>query len=196
LIYEGDKCGNSVPDRDDIGIRHLHGDGDFRSQECIDILKEADIVVTNPPFSLFREFVAQLYKYGKKFLIIGHQNAITYKEGMIRVSGVTWFTNLEIKKRHEDMILYRSYKGNEESYPFYDNYDAINIDLAKNVPADYAGVMGVPITFLSKHNPDQFDLVGQMVTTKIDEFNHGYPYINGKKIYARILIKNKRIQTK
>jgi hypothetical protein len=94
------------------------------------------------------------------------------------------------------MILYRSYKGNEESYPFYDNYDAINIDLAKNVPADYAGVMGVPITFLSKHNPDQFDLVGQMVTTKIDEFNHGYPYINGKKIYARILIKNKRIQTK
>jgi len=80
LIYEGDKCGNSVPDRDDIGIRHLHGDGDFRSQECIDILKEADIVVTNPPFSLFREFVAQLYKYGKKFLIIGHQNAITYKE--------------------------------------------------------------------------------------------------------------------
>jgi hypothetical protein len=121
---------------------------------------------------------------------------LDHKEGMIRVSGVTWFTNLEIKKRHEDMILYRSYKGNEESYPFYDNYDAINIDLAKNVPADYAGVMGVPITFLSKHNPDQFDLVGQMVTTKIDEFNHGYPYINGKKIYARILIKNKRIQTK
>ena len=148
LIYEGDKCGNSVPDRDDIGIRHLHDDGDFRSQECIDILKEADIVVTNPPFSLFREFVAQLYKYGKKFLIIGHQNAITYKEifklikdnrlwlgygfnrnmahfinphysdyasdldhkeGMIRVSGVTWFTNLEIEKRHEDMILYSFY---------------------------------------------------------------------------------------
>lgn len=235
LIYEGDKCGNSVPGRDDIGIRHLHGDGDFRSPECIDILKEADIVVTNPPFSLFREFVAQLYKYGKKFLIVGHQNAITYKEifklikdnrlwlgygfnrnmahfinphysdyasdldhkeGMIRVSGVTWFTNLEIEKRHEDMILYRSYKGNEESYPFYDNYDAINIDLAKNVPVDYAGVMGVPITFLSKHNPDQFDLVGQMVTTKIDDFNHGYPYINGKKIYARILIKNKRIQSR
>lgn len=232
LIYDGDKNGNSVPDRSEIGIRQLRGDGDFRSPECIDILKQADIIVTNPPFSLFREFVAQLFEYDKKFIIIGHQNAITYKEifkfikdnklwlgygfnrnmahfinahyedyatdadhkeGMIRVSGVVWYTNLEIKKRHEDMILFKTYKGNEDNYPRYDNYDAINVDFAKDIPVDYTGVMGVPITFLSKHNPDQFELVGQMVTTKIDEFNHGYPYVDGKKIYARILIKNKRL---
>ena len=231
-IYDGDKNGNNVPDRNEIGIRQLRGDGDFRSPECIDILKQADIVVTNPPFSLFREFVSQLFEYDKKFIIIGHQNAITYKEifkfikdnklwlgygfnrnmahfinahyedyatdadhkeGMIRVSGVVWYTNLEIKKRHEDMILFKTYKGNEDNYPRYDNYDAINVDFAKDIPVDYTGVMGVPITFLSKHNPDQFELVGQMVTTKIDEFNHGYPYVDGKKIYARILIKNKRL---
>lgn len=232
LEYTGDTNQNNVPDSDEIGIKPLKGDGDFRSKECIELLKQADIVVTNPPFSLFREYVSQLIEYEKKFIIIGHQNAITYKEifkfikdnklwlgygfnrnmahfinahyedyasdtdhkeGMIRVSGVVWYTNLEIKKRHEDMILYKTYKGNEADYPKYDNYDAINIDKAKDTPMDYSGVMGVPITFLSKYNPDQFELIGQMVTTKVDEFNHGYPYINGKKIYARILIKNKRV---
>ena len=153
LIYEGDRNGNHLPDPEEIGIRPLKGDGDFRSAECIELLKEADIVVTNPPFSLFREYVAQLIQYDKKFIIIGHQNALTYKEffpliqqnkiwlgygfkggaghfiskyedtatagdhreGMIRVSGVTWFTNLEIKKRHEELILYKQY--NPEEYP-------------------------------------------------------------------------------
>lgn len=231
LEYTGDKNGNNIPDTSEIGIKHLQGDGDFRSKECIELLKQADIVVTNPPFSLFREYVSQLIDYDKKFIIIGHQNAITYKEifkfikddklwlgygfnrnmahfinahyedyasdtdhkeGMIRVSGVVWYTNLEIKKRHEDMILYKTFKGNEDEYPKYDNYDAINVDKAKDIPMDYMGVMGVPITFLSKYNPEQFELIGQMVTTKVDEFNYGYPYINGKKIYARILIKNRK----
>jgi len=214
----------------DIVRTPLKQNGDFRSPECIEILKEADIIVTNPPFSLFREYIAQLMEYNKKFVIIGHQNAISYKEifrlikdnkiwlgygfsggashfinkhykdyatagdhkeGMIRVSGVIWFTNLDIKKRHEDLILYKTFSP--EEYPKYDNYDAINIDKTKDIPLDYKEVMGVPITFMDKYNPDQFEIVGQMVTTKIDEFNHGYPYINGNKIYARILIKNKKL---
>jgi len=230
LEYEGDKNGNNIPDIEEIGVVPLKGDGDFRSKESIELLKQADIVITNPPFSLFREYVKQLIDHKKKFIIIGHQNAITYKEifkylkdnkiwlgygfkrnmahfinpyyedyatdtdhkeGMIRVSGVVWYTNLEIKKRHEDMILFKKYHGNEDDYPKYDNYDAINVDKTKEIPMDFKGIMGVPITFMSKHNPDQFELIGQMVTTKVDEFNHGYPYINGKKIYARILIKNK-----
>lgn len=208
----------------------LKQNGDFRSPECIEILKEVDIVITNPPFSLFREYVAQLIKYDKKFIIIGNQNAITYKEifklikenklwlgygfnggaahfinkhyvdyatagnhkeGMIRVSGVVWFINIEIKKRHEDLILFKTY--NENEYLKYDNYDAINVDKTKDIPMDYAGAMGVPITFLDKYSPDQFEIIGQMATTKIDEFNHGYPYINGKKKYARIIIKNKKL---
>jgi hypothetical protein len=229
LEYDGDKNGNNIPDTEEIGIKHLKSDGDFRSPESIELLKQADIVVTNPPFSLFREYVAQLIEYDKKFLIIGHQNSITYKEifkllkenklwlgygfnrnmahfinkhyvdyasdsdhkeGMIRVSGVVWYTNLDTKKRHEEIILYKTY--NEAEYPKYDNYDAINVDKTKEIPMDYEGVMGVPITFMAKYNPDQFELIGQMVTTKIDDFNHGYPYVNGKKIYARILIKNKK----
>ena len=196
LIYEGDKNGNHIPDDEEIEVLPLKGDGDFRSPECIEFLKEADIVVTNPPFSLFREYVAQLIKYNKKFLIIGHQNAIKYKEifplimnnklwlgygfkggaghfisnytdtatagdhreGMIRVSGVTWFTNLEIKKRHEELILYKIY--DPEEYPTYDNYDAINVDKTSEIPMDYEGIMGVPITFLDKYNPSQFEILG------------------------------------
>jgi hypothetical protein len=196
LIYEGDKNGNHTPDANEIGVMSLKGDGDFRSKECIELLKEADIVVTNPPFSLFREYVAQLIEYNKKFLIIGHQNAITYKEifplimnnkmwlgygfkggaghfishyedtatagdhreGMIRVSGVTWFTNLEIKKRHEDIILYKHFSP--EEYPLYDNFNAIDISKTADIPIDYEGVMGVPITFLDKFNPDQFEILG------------------------------------
>ncbi len=203
---------------------------DFRSPECIEILKEADIVITNPPFSLFRDYVAQLIEYEKKFIIIGHQNAITYKEifklikcnkiwlgygfkggaahfinkhyedyatagnhkeWMIRVSGVNWFTNLEIQKRHEDLILYKTY--NPEEYPKYDNYDAINIDITKDIPIDYKGAMWVPITFMNKYNPEQFEMIWQMATTKITDLNYGYPYINGNKKYARILIKNKKL---
>jgi len=196
LEYNGG-APNSLPTPDDIGVTPLDSDGDFRSNECIDILKEADIVVTNPPFSLFREYVAQLVEYDKKFLIIGHQNAIKYKEifplirenkmwlgfgfkggaahfinvhyedyatagdhkdGMIRVSGVVWFTNLDITKRHEDLILYKTY--NPAEYPKFENFDAINVDKTKNIPMNYAGMMGVPITFMDKYNPDQFEIIG------------------------------------
>ena len=201
LIYEGDKNGNHIPDPEEIGIHPLKGDGDFRSAECIELLKEADIVVTNPPFSLFREFVAQLIEYDKKFLIIGHQNAIKYKEifpliqqnkiwlgygfkggaghfvsnyedtatagdhkeGMIRVSGVHWFTNLETQKRHEDLILYKSYSP--EEYPKYENYDAIDVLKTSEIPFDYDGLMGVPITFLDKYNPKQFKIIGNTCDT-------------------------------
>ena len=196
LEYYGDSNNNRVPDPEEIGIHYFNGDGDFRSAECIELLKEADIVVTNPPFSLFREYVAQLMKYNKKFVIIGHQNAIKYKEvfpliknnklwlgygfkggaghfmskyddtatagdhreGMIRVSGVTWYTNLEIKKRHEDLILYKKY--NPEEYRKYENMDAINVDKTSDIPMDYDGIMGVPITFMDKYNPTQFEIIG------------------------------------
>ena len=236
LEYTGDKNGDKVPSPDEIGIQQLKENGDFRNPECIELLKQADIVVTNPPFSLFREYVAQLIEYDKKFVILGNLNAVTYKEifkfmkenklwlgqsihsgdrefqvpeyyplnaagcrvdengnKYIRVKGVRWFTNLDYESRHEDLILYKNYYGNENDYPKYDNYDAINIDKTKDIPTDYAGAMGVPITFLDKHNPEQFELVGQMATTKIDEFNYGYPYIKGEKRYARIIIKNKRL---
>ncbi len=198
LVYDGDKSGNNLPDRDEIGITHLKGDGDFRSDECIAILKQADIVVTNPPFSLFREYVAQLMEYDKQFLIIGSYNAITYKEifklikedriwlgygfkagnaffetphpkefakgvyneetGLVKFRNVTWFTNIDISKRHEDLILYETYSP--EKYPTYDNYDAIEVSKTKDIPSDYYGAMGVPITFLDKHNPDQFEILG------------------------------------
>lgn len=197
LEYTGDKNGNNIPDPKEIGIKKLKGDGDFRSKECIELLKQADIVVTNPPFSLFREYVSQLIEYDKRFIIVGHQNAIKYKEifplirdnklwlgygfkggaghfindhyedyatatdrkeGMIRVSGVHWFTNLEINKRHEDLILYKKYTP--EEYPKYENFDAINVDVTKDIPMDYEGFMGVPITFMDKYNPDQFEIIG------------------------------------
>jgi hypothetical protein len=215
LEYLGDRNGDSVPNPDEIGIRHLRGDGDFRSPESIELLKQADIVVTNPPFSLFREYVAQLIKYDKKFVIIGNVNAITYKEifslikdnnlwlgynctrlflqadgSIFETARTFWFTNLDIAKRHEELILYKHYTP--EEYPKYDNYDAINVNKTADIPNDYDGVIGVPITFLDKYNPDQFEIIGQMVTTKIDEYNFGYPYINGVKIYARILIKKRK----
>lgn len=224
LDYQGDRNGNAIPDLNEIGIQPLKGDGDFRSLECIELLKQADIVVTNPPFSLFREYVAQLMEYNKKFLIIGHQNAIHYKEifpyiqnnqlwlgygfkgnaghfiskyedtatasdhraGMIRVSGVTWFTNLEIQKRHEDIILFKHYTP--EEYPKYDNYSAINVNKTSEIPLDYDGIMGVPITFLSKYNPAQFEILG----TSTANMPKGAPYVNGKRIYERILIRHKK----
>lgn len=196
LEYYGDSNNNRVPDPEEIGIHYFNGDGDFRSAECIELLKQADIVVTNPPFSLFREYIAQLMKYEKKFVIVGHQNAIKYKEvfplikdnklwlgygfkggaghflskyddtatagdhraGMIRVSGVTWYTNLEIKKRHEDLILYKKY--NPVEYRKYENMDAINVDKTSDIPMDYDGIMGVPITFMDKYNPTQFEIIG------------------------------------
>lgn len=239
LEYNGDKNGNFVPDPNEIGIKHLKGDGDFRSKESIDLLTQADIVVTNPPFSLFREYVAQLIEYNKKFVIVGHQNAITYKEifklikenklwlgygfkggaghfinqhyedyatatdrkeGMIRVSGVHWFTNLEINKRHEDLILYKTY--NEEEYPKYDNYNAIEVSKTKDIPMDYTGVMGVPITFLDKYSPEQFEILGLSASAGYNEEIVGIPFlgnkdarclINGKNTYARVFIKNKKL---
>ena len=225
LEYEGDKKGNNVPDPDEIGIKYLKEDGDFRSKEAIELLKQADIVITNPPFSLFREYVAQLIEYDKKFIIIGHQNAITYKEifklikenkiwlgygfnggaahfinkcyedyakagdhkeGMIRVSGVHWFTNLDINKRHEDLILYKKYTP--EDYPKYDNYDAINVDKVAEIPMDYQGAIGVPITFLDKFNPEQFEIIKFRKGDDDKDLS-----INGKCPYFRIIVKNKKI---
>lgn len=201
LIYDGDKNHNGIVDRSEIDVQPLKGDGDFRSAECIELLKQADIVVTNPPFSLFREYVAQLMKYEKKFLIIGHQNAIKYIEifpllqqnkvwlgygftggathfysqyedtatagshvaGMIRVSGVVWFTNLEINKRQEELVLYKKY--NPIDYPTYENYDAIDVSKTSEIPLDYFGKMGVPITFMDKYCPSQFEIIGNTSDT-------------------------------
>ena len=229
--YYGDLNGNNYPDEEEIFTSELEGDGDFRSDECVEILKKCDIVCTNPPFSLFRQYVAQLFEYKKDFLIIGNVNAISYKEvfplikenkmwlgvssfnkGMyfgvpddyiyadtykfdrerdgkkvMRVASICWFTNLDHKKRHEEILLYKKY--NEEEYPKYDNYDAIEVSKTKDIPMDYDGEIGVPITFLDKYCPTQFEIVGQMMTTKVTEFNFGYPYINGKKKFARILFK-------
>ena len=194
-VYEGDKNGNMIVDDDEVGVFELNGDGDFRSEECIEILKEADVVVTNPPFSLFREYVAQLMKYSKKFLIIGNKNAITCSEvfqlikenqiwpgvrgfagGMwfraeyegktdkiingkrfVNVPSI-WFTNLDHQKRHEILPLYKKYSA--EEFPKYDNFDAINVDKTSDIPYDYDGMMGVPITFIDKYNPEQFELIG------------------------------------
>jgi len=201
LIYEGDKNGNNLPDPNEIQVKPLNGDGDFRSKECIELLKESDIVVTNPPFSLFREYVAQLFEYDKKFLIIGNLNALTYRDifkhvkenkmwfgqsihsgdrefqvptdyplnaagsridndgnKFIRVKGVRWYTNMDFNERHEDLILYKNY--NEVEYPKYENFEAINVDVTKKIPFDYKGIMGVPITFIDKFNPDQFEIIG------------------------------------
>lgn len=199
LVYDGDKNGNRVPDPEEIGIHELQGDGDFRSPECIELLMQADIVVTNPPFSLFREYVAQLMQFGKKFLILGSQNNITYKEVFplfienriwlgykagdmaFRVpadsepretrfwqdesgqkwrsfGNICWYTNLDIPKRHEELDLFRLF--DPETYPRYDNFDAIEVGRVEDIPCDYYGSMGVPLTFLDKHNPDQFEILG------------------------------------
>ena len=236
IIYEGDKNGNKVPDPSEMEVLPLQGDGDFRSQECIELLKQADIVCTNPPFSLFREYVAQLVKYDKKFVIIGHQNALKYKDifplirdnkmwlgygfkggathfiskyediatagdhiaGMIRVSGVVWYTNLEIQKRHEDLILYKTY--NLQDYPKYDNYDAINVDRTTDIPIDYEGIMGVPITFMDKYNPEQFEIIGSIDSAGYDPYIVGIPFkgekdaraiVKGQVLYTRFLIRRK-----
>ena len=228
LEYTGDKNGNRIPDPEEIGIRYLKGDGDFRSEECIELLKQADIVVTNPPFSLFREYVAQLIKYGKKFIIIGNQNAIKYKEifplfmenkiwlgygfkrncahfitnyedvasdadhreGMIRVSGVAWFTNLDIPKLHEEMILWQKY--DPDNYPKYDNFDAIEVSQTHDIPCDYDGIMCVPITFMYKYNPEQFEIVGVLNHGCDSEFDLAKPVLNGKELYTRVAIRRRK----
>lgn len=201
LEYEGDKDGDRIPGRDEIEVQAFDGDGDFRSPESVALLKQADIVVTNPPFSLFREYVEQLIEHDKKFLIIGNMNAITTRDiwphvqegrfwlGVTRagtgqmwfrvnkdfpvksgqrtdedgqrwqtIGSSAWFTNLDHAKRHEDLILYKAY--DPEIYPTYDNFDAIEVSKVVEIPMDYDGVMGVPVSFLGKHNPAQFEIVG------------------------------------
>lgn len=249
LEYTGDETGNSVPDADEIGIKLLTGDGDFRSAESVALLQQADIVVTNPPFSLFREYVAQLVEHEKKFLIIGNMNALTYKEifplfqndqmwygpsirsgdrefrvpddypitavgsrvdedgkKYVRVKGVRWFTNLDYPGRHEDLDLQVAYCP--DAYPKYANFDAIDVSKTMNIPFDYAGLMGVPITFLDKYNPEQFDIVGSSKTlgrpmseiAKKGTYQQGGPrfYLpNGdgtyRRMYDRIVIRNKQL---
>ena len=221
LVYEGDKNGNRRVDNEEIIVNELNGDGDFRSEECIEYLKECDVVVTNPPFSLFRQYVKQLMDYNKKFIIIGNQNAITYKEifpyiknnqlwlgmnfvksfekpnGDIQKFGnISWFTNIENKRRNEELDLYKRYSF--EDYPKYDNYDAIEVSRVDEIPMDYDGVMGVPITFLYKYNPTQFEIIGMSASAGYNKDIVGIPFIgekdarcliNGKNVYARILIR-------
>ena len=243
MVYEGgDDADASVGERIE-----LIGNGDFRSDECIEFLKESDIVVTNPPFSLFREYVAQLVEYDKKFLIIGNMNAVTYKEVFplikddklwigtsihsgdrpfyvpddyplnatgcgiddmgrryVRVKGVRWYTNLDVKQRHEELFLSSTYYKKDgsvpqtslERWPRYDNYDAIEVSKTKDIPVDYAGVMGVPITFLDKYNPEQFEIIGASDNGAVsDEYKlpwprpHNEPYVNGQKRYKRLFIR-------
>ena len=234
LDYRGDKDGNRVPDPEEIELTLLKGDGDFRSEESIALLKQADIVVTNPPFSLFREYIAQLVQYDKKFVVIGSNNAITYKEifPLIKKSrmwlghksgdiafkvpchyeeratrfwvdesgqkwrslgNACWFTNLDHDKRHEELILYRKY--NPTDYPTYDNYDAIEVSKVKDIPADYDGAMGVPITFLDKHNPEQFEILGCSYSygEPIGYHKNGYGFdvsVSGAQKYKRLFIRN------
>ncbi len=191
----------------------LKENGDFRSKECIELLKEADIVVTNPPFSLFREYLAQLVEYGKQFLILGNKNSLTYKEVFklvkenrlwighrninqdmwfivpeneekivdgikVRHIMACWYTNLDYPQRHEDLVLYKQYKP--EEYLHFDNYDAINVDKVTDIPMDYYGVMGVPITFMDKYNPDQFEIIG--LGNSRDNFTPNKDYHNAKKV--------------
>ena len=230
-------------ENDKNALTYLEGDGDFRSAECIAALKEADIVVTNPPFSLFREYVAQLVAYDKKFLIIGNINCITYKEifplimenkiwlgyGMgrgikgfmvpdtyelygtearvengkrvVSTNQCLWLTNLDIRKRHEDIILFKRIKDEPELFPRYDNYDAIEVPKTAFIPCDYEGVMGVPIIFLDKYNPSQFEILGHTSSNDLspavdalrtDKKNRNRGIINGKQKYDRILIRRRK----
>ena len=223
LVYEGEDIG-SPPNPNIAGLVHpLQGDGDFSSPECIAFLQEADIVVTNPPFSLFREYVALLIEYGKHFVIVGNTNAVTYKncfelirenkmwlgynclrwfytpEGTLYEAARSyWYTNLDIQKRHEKLTLYKKYSP--EEYPHYDNYDVINVDKTADIPCDYDGVMGVPITYLDKHNPDQFEILDAndfIIGNRAPQKPHGLikdkdGSVEGRIVYARILIRKRK----
>lgn len=240
LTYKMEYAGGNDNDISAGVITPLSCSGDFRSPECVELLKQADIIATNPPFSLFREYVAQLVKYDKKFIIIGNMNAITYKEifplfkdykiwyghsissgdrkfnvpddyplnatgcgvdedgkKYIRVKGVRWFTNLEHQKRHEIIDLIEHYTP--EKYPKYDNYDAINVNKTCDIPCNYDGCIGVPITFLDKYNPDQFEILDARDFAKNDRqrnkntllIKDADSAIEGKPCYARILIKRR-----
>ncbi len=212
----------------------LDGDGDFRSPECVELLKQADIVVTNPPFSLFRDYIALLVKYGKQFLIIGNLNAVKYKEILPlfmtdkvwlgcnsghywfkvpdsyeekrtdfkidetgqkwrRMGNICWYTNLDTERRHEDITLFRPYSP--EKYPKYDNFDAIEVSRTADIPCDYFGVIGVPITFMTKHNPEQFSIVGVLNSGSANEYDFAKAILDGKQLYARVLIRRKQVNT-
>ena len=215
LEYTGDKNGNNIPDLEEF-VTEMLDDGDFRSAECEDLLEEADIVVTNPPFSLFREYVAQLMLFEKKFLIIGPLNAIAYKETFklirennlwlgnnhpkefILPSGeskpfgnICWYTNLSHTKRAEKLTLYKKYSPKE--YPKYDNYDVINLDKVADIPMDYEGVMGVPISFMVKYDPEQFEILGIANSARWIGYEC-LTIIKGRNVYNRILIKNRKPQ--
>jgi len=238
LEYDGARIGNRVPNPDEIGVYDLQGDGDFRGEECVERLRQADIVVTNPPFSLFREYVTQLMAYGKKLLVIGNQTAIVCKDifklfkenriwlgasihsgdrefgvpefypliaansrvdsdgnKFVRVKGVRWFTNMDYEERHAKLALHEPYV--KAKYPKFDHYDAINVDRTKDIPVDYAGAMGVPLTFMDKYSPEQFEIVdglnrysflyGPTRETKGKYLSQ----INGKCIYSRIIIRSR-----
>lgn len=231
-IYTGKETEVVIPTLDDV--IYFNGDGDFRSEESIELLKSSDVVVTNPPFSLFREYINQIVEHNKEFLVIGNINAITYKnifeliqlnkawlginlgrgisgfivpdhyelygtETKININGDIivstnnnlWLTNLDNSKRHTDIKLTKIYKGNEEKYPKYDNYDGINVNRTNDIPKDYKGAMGVPITFLHKFNPEQFEII------KFRKGNDNKDLsVGGKNPYFRILIRNKRILEK
>lgn len=229
-IYEGDKNENNLPDDSEIRTYELQGNGDFRSEECIEFLKEADVVVTNPPFSLFREVVAQLVEYNKKFLLLGNNNAITYKEifplimsnkmwlgysnnktmefvlsdsyekwdriengkKIGKVPAISWFTNLEHDHRNRPLDLTQRY--DPRYYPKYDNYDAIECSKVMDIPRDYDGVIGVPITFLDKYCPNQFRIIG-CTESEGKGFSNGLwnggvtqPMVDNKRIYKRLFI--------
>ena len=222
----------------EVGVKtSLEGNGDFRNQECLDLLDESDIVVTNPPFSLFREYVAVLMEHEKKFLIIGNRNALTYKEifplirnnelwlgngfqngnayfnipknsdtsiyakgvydeetGLVKFRNCVWFTNMDLAKRHEKIILWKNYTP--EEFPKYDNYDAINVSKVSDIPCDYDGVMGVPITIIDFYSPEQFEIVGisgSLANPIIIDGSRksGRFYIDGKRMYDRIVIRKK-----
>lgn len=232
LEYNGDLNGNKIPDPEEIGVFPLKGDGDFRSDECLEMLRQADIVVTNPPFSLFRDYVGQLVEEEKKFLIIGDQNNVTYKETFNFIQqnklwlgvdnggtkwfevrddydiktesrkkivdgkkffskgNICWYTNLEHDKRQEELELVKRYSPDE--YPRYDNYDAIEVSRYKDIPMEYDGAMGVPITFLDKYNPDQFEIVGLCwILLREMKSSESMMKINGKRKYRRIIIKKR-----
>lgn len=231
LVYEGEKDNGRVPTVENIGVVELEGDGDFRSPEALEFLKEADIVVTNPPFSLFREYVGQLIEYDKDFLIIGSLNAVTYKETFQLIKdnkiwlgfnngdmsfrvpdhyepretrfwidedgnkwrsmgNIGWYTNLDITKRHEELIMYKKYDPNY--YQKYNDYEIINIDKVAEIPDDYEGVMGVPITFIDKYNPEQFEILGIANSARWIGLEC-FTIIDDRKVYNRILIRNKKV---
>ena len=247
FVLTDDVTGDGRINIEDLQWQYLEGDGDFRSKEIRKLRDEADIIVTNPPFSLFREFVAWLMESEKHFIIIGNMNAITYKEvfplimsnriwlgvtGFVtdmvfgvpegavvkesdkkkaeklgyvgnytRLGNSCWYTNIDHGRRHQPLRLmtmadnfkhskHKEIRGRKD-YIHYENYDAIEVPYTDAIPSDYDGVMGVPITFLDKYNPKQFDIIGQMATTAKTTYNFGYPYVHGKKIYARILIRRK-----